>query len=54
MTATMPVGILDSGMGGFSVVKEFTSLAPHENIVYIGDELHLPYGEKTEIGRAHV
>ena len=41
-----PIGIFDSGLGGLSVVKEFLSLLPNENIVYFGDTGRVPYGTK--------
>ncbi len=41
-----PIGLLDSGVGGLTVLKEFVSRLPAENIVYYGDTLHLPYGPR--------
>ncbi len=43
-----PVGFLDSGLGGLSVVKEVKKLLPRENIEYFADNLHQPYGEKNQ------
>jgi len=43
-----PIGIFDSGIGGLTVVKEVMKLLPNENIVYLGDTAHLPYGTKSE------
>ncbi|MHB1459409.1 MAG: glutamate racemase, partial [Armatimonadota bacterium] len=42
-----PIGIFDSGVGGLTVVKQVIEKMPHEGIIYIGDEAHVPYGEKT-------
>lgn len=42
-----PIGIFDSGLGGLTVVKQVIEKMPRENIIYIGDEAHVPYGEKT-------
>lgn len=42
-----PIGIIDSGIGGISVWKEVSSLLPHESIMYVADQAHLPYGTKT-------
>jgi glutamate racemase len=42
-----PVGLLDSGVGGLSVLLELRRQFPHENYLYYGDQAHLPYGEKT-------
>jgi glutamate racemase len=41
-----PVGIFDSGVGGLSVLREFRSLAPHENVVYLADTGYFPYGPR--------
>ena len=43
-----PVGILDSGIGGFSVVKQVQRLLPGEDILYFGDGAHVPYGNHPE------
>lgn len=40
------VGILDSGVGGLTVVEEFFRQLPHENIVYFGDTERMPYGPR--------
>lgn len=42
------IGIFDSGVGGISVLKKVLNICPHENIIYYGDTIHSPYGEKTE------
>ncbi len=36
-------------MGGLSIAKYITQQLPHENIIYIADSLHAPYGEKSDI-----
>ena len=41
------IGVLDSGLGGLTVMRALMHLLPHENIIYVGDTLHCPYGEKT-------
>ena len=41
---TSPVGILDSGIGGFSVARQVQKLLPGENLLYFGDGAHIPYG----------
>jgi glutamate racemase len=43
----MPIGMLDSGVGGFSVLREVRTLLPHEPILYFADEGHLPYGPRS-------
>ncbi|PCH11503.1 Glutamate racemase [Streptococcus parauberis] len=41
-----PIGFLDSGVGGLTVVRELRRQLPHENIVYIGDSARAPYGPR--------
>ena len=41
------IGMLDSGVGGFSVLREIRALLPHESILYVADEGHLPYGPRS-------
>ena len=42
-----PIGIFDSGVGGLTVVKCIAQRLPRENIIYVGDTAHVPYGGKT-------
>lgn len=42
-----PIGVFDSGIGGLSVLKEIHQLLPHENLIYVGDSLHAPYGDRS-------
>lgn len=42
-----PIGLLDSGVGGFSVVKKVIEKLPGESTVFIGDSANMPYGDKT-------
>lgn len=42
------VGIIDSGVGGLTVTKEFKKLLPKEDIIYLGDNKNVPYGNKNE------
>ncbi|MGJ8658135.1 MAG: glutamate racemase [Akkermansiaceae bacterium] len=41
------IGILDSGVGGLSVLLEIIKLLPHADIDYIGDSSWCPYGTKS-------
>ncbi len=41
-----PIGIFDSGVGGLSVLQHIHQLLPHENLLYIADSGHAPYGCK--------
>jgi glutamate racemase len=42
-----PIGIFDSGVGGLSVLREIRRELPHENLLYIADSAHAPYGDKS-------
>lgn len=44
----LAIGVLDSGIGGFSVVKELKRLLPKENIEYFADHARQPYGSKEQ------
>jgi glutamate racemase len=48
MDKNSPIGIFDSGIGGLTVLKEVSLLLPSEDIIYLGDTAHLPYGTKSE------
>ena len=39
-----PIGVFDSGIGGLSVLAHIVELLPHENIIYVADQAHVPYG----------
>ena len=41
-----PIGFLDSGVGGLTVIRELMRQLPHEEIVYIGDSARAPYGPR--------
>ncbi|NYF25079.1 glutamate racemase [Sporosarcina sp. JAI121] len=41
-----PIGVIDSGVGGLTVVKEILIRLPHEPVVYIGDDARCPYGPR--------
>lgn len=45
--AQMPIGIFDSGVGGFTVAKELIKLLPRESFIYFGDTFRCPYGPRT-------
>ncbi len=40
----LPIGVIDSGVGGLSVLKWLQEKMPHENFLYIGDTARCPYG----------
>ena len=47
MQSDNPIGVLDSGVGGISVLKELMLALPHENYIYFGDSLYAPYGARS-------
>lgn len=47
MSATNPIGIFDSGIGGLTVASAITKVLPNEQLIYFGDTAHLPYGDKS-------
>lgn len=44
MTNKQPIGFIDSGVGGLTVVKEAIKQLPNEHIIYLGDTARCPYG----------
>jgi len=42
-----PIGIIDSGVGGLTILKEIQVALPAESLIYIGDTANCPYGGKT-------
>ncbi len=42
-----PIGIFDSGVGGLSVLRAIRQELPFEDILYFGDQAHIPYGPRT-------
>lgn len=42
------IGIFDSGIGGLSVFREIRKVLPDEKYVYVSDNAHCPYGEKSK------
>ncbi len=44
--STAPIGIFDSGVGGLSVVRAVQAQHPAENLLYLADQAHVPYGPR--------
>ena len=42
----MILGVFDSGLGGLTVLKEIIKKNTYDRIVYLGDTLRVPYGDK--------
>ncbi|HZK82250.1 MAG TPA: glutamate racemase [Humisphaera sp.] len=47
MSPSSPIVVIDSGLGGLTVVRAIQNVLPKEDIVYFGDTARLPYGSKT-------
>lgn len=43
----LPIAVLDSGVGGISVLSELRRALPHEDFLYFGDSANAPYGTKS-------
>lgn len=41
-----PIGIFDSGVGGLTVARAVIDQLPQEEVLYLGDTAHTPYGPK--------
>lgn len=48
MSNSHPIGIFDSGVGGLSVARQVRNALPNENIIYLADTFHAPYGDKSQ------
>lgn len=48
MKHKLPIGVFDSGVGGLSVLSHIRNLLPHEDLVYVADRKHSPYGNKGD------
>jgi len=42
------IGVIDSGVGGLTVVNEIIRQLPNERIIYLGDTKRCPYGSRDE------
>jgi glutamate racemase len=43
-----PIGIFDSGLGGLTVLKQIAKLLPNEDLIYLGDNARVPYGNRSK------
>lgn len=43
-----PIGVMDSGLGGLSVLRVLQKELPAESLVFVGDQGHFPYGTKSQ------
>ena len=44
----MKIGVIDSGIGGLTVLKELIKRYPNNQYIYYGDTLNNPYGNKNK------
>ncbi len=44
--AARPIGVLDSGVGGLSILRELRAQLPAEDVIYVADQAHIPYGTR--------
>nr|WP_315496095.1 glutamate racemase [uncultured Rhodoferax sp.] len=47
-SASNPIGVFDSGVGGLSVLRALRAELPHEQFVYVADSGNAPYGERDD------
>lgn len=45
LSASSPIGVFDSGIGGLSVLQALRHELPHEHFVYLADSGNAPYGD---------
>ena len=48
MKNSAPIGFLDSGIGGSTVLIKTLSVLPNENYVFFSDSANCPYGDKSD------
>lgn len=42
-----PVAVFDSGIGSLSIIRELKREVPNEDLLYLADKIHFPYGNKS-------
>jgi glutamate racemase len=45
--AARPIGVFDSGVGGLTVLRHIRAALPAEDLFYVADSAHAPYGVKS-------
>ncbi|TFH35156.1 MAG: glutamate racemase, partial [Anaerolineales bacterium] len=46
-TRQAPLGMFDSGVGGLTILREVQRQLPAENVLYVADQAHVPYGSRA-------
>ena len=49
LNAGNPIGVMDSGIGGLTVVRELQRILPGEDIIYFGDCANCLYGNMPSV-----
>lgn len=49
IAVSAPVGVMDSGVGGLTVLKHLTRQLPHEHFIYFADSAYAPYGNQSAV-----
>jgi glutamate racemase len=47
VSPSSPIVVLDSGLGGLTVVRALQAALPHEDVLYFGDTARVPWGSKS-------
>lgn len=47
LTKKGAIGIIDTGVGGLTVMKQIMNALPNESLIYFGDTARVPYGGKS-------
>ena len=48
MSDSRPIGVFDSGVGGLTVLLELRRQLPAEDVLYLADLAHFPYGPRPQ------
>lgn len=48
------IGVFDSGLGGFSIAKAIHQQYPKQDIVFLADQINVPYGNKDVNSLEHI
>lgn len=47
LDSAAPIGVFDSGVGGLSVLAQIHKQFPAENLLFVADQAHVPYGPRS-------
>ena len=54
MVSSAPIGIFDSGVGGYTVARALQRTLPKEDVIYYGDGCNAPYGNRSKEDIVHL